>query len=119
MKASRLFASTIFIFLMTGFVHHAHAATINVSTTNDVINSTDGFCSLREAVIAANTNAASGLAVGECPAGDNGSTDTINLAANQTYSLTIDGADEDSSVTGDLDIADNTAALDLILNGNG
>jgi len=66
-----------------------HAATINVTTVNDVI-ANDGSCSLREAVIAANNNAVSGAAAGECAAGEPVATaiDTINLPAG-TYTLAI------------------------------
>jgi len=55
----------------------AYAATISVNTTADTM-AVDGFCSLREAIQAANTN----LAVNECSAGDVG-LDTIefNLGA--------------------------------------
>src|SRR4030066_2528380 len=42
--------------------------TIRVSTPDDVV-ADDGVSSLREAVIAANTNTASGAAAGECRAG--------------------------------------------------
>jgi CSLREA domain-containing protein len=48
------------------FAVPAGAATISVNTTNDTI-ADDGFCSLREAVIAANTNTTSGVTAGECP----------------------------------------------------
>lgn len=52
------------------------AATINVNTTaNDIAN--DGFCSVREAVESANTNASSGAAAGECAAGSGA--DTIDI----------------------------------------
>lgn len=57
----------------------AQAATIAPSTRADVINPDDGTCSLREAVIAANTDTSSGAAPGECPAGSG--TDTIALTA--------------------------------------
>jgi CSLREA domain-containing protein len=46
----------------------AGAATITVNTTADS-SADDGSCTLREAVTAANTDTASGAAVGECPAG--------------------------------------------------
>ncbi len=54
------------------------AATIDVSAAtagvgNDEATDTDGLCGLREAVIAANTNAV----VGPCPAGTAGS-DTVS-----------------------------------------
>ncbi|MEO8431422.1 MAG: CSLREA domain-containing protein [Acidobacteriota bacterium] len=53
----------------------ARAATITVNSTLDAA-ANDGQCTLREAIIAGNTNAASGGAAGECAAGDAGS-DTI------------------------------------------
>ena len=74
---------------------------MNVNTTNDVINPNDNLCSLREAVIAANTNTASGGGPNECPAGT--IVDTINLQAAR-YDLTIVGTGEDAAATGDLDI---------------
>lgn len=77
------------------------SATITVTTTQDVLNGNDGVCSLREAIIAANTDTASGPATGECPAG-NGA-DMINLPAG-VFTLTIAGSNEDASATGDLDI---------------
>lgn len=47
------------------------AGTITVNTTADTV-ANDGFCSLREAIIAANTNTASGTLPGECAAGQAG-----------------------------------------------
>src|SRR5262245_35833169 len=55
------------------------AATITVNSTSDSINATDGLCTLREAIIAANTNTASGGVAGECIAGTAGA-DTIQFA---------------------------------------
>ena len=62
-------------------------------------NIDNGNCTLREAVIAANTDSAVDL----CPAG-NGA-DTIVLAAG-TYQLTIPGQGEDAAMSGDLDVQD-------------
>ena len=76
------------------------AATIAVTTTVDELN-TDGDCSLREAVRAANTN----LAVDACAAGQNAQTDTITVPAG-TYTLTVAGNDNDAA-GGDLDLRDN------------
>ena len=77
------------------------ATTITVNNTADKI-STDGFCTLREAIIAANKDLASSSGAGECPAGSGA--DTIVLPAG-TYTLTrTDNGNEDSSSTGDLDI---------------
>ena len=84
----------------------ARAAIIAVNTTADE-NNTDGDCSLREAIIAANTD----TAVDACPAG-NGA-DRINLPSG-AYTLTLAGASEDAAQTGDLDIT-----ADLVLVGAG
>ncbi|MCX6028722.1 MAG: CSLREA domain-containing protein [Chloroflexi bacterium] len=73
--------------------------TIRVNTTDDELNS-DGDCSLREAIQAANLNAA----VDACPAGHGD--DTIELPAGY-YLLQLPGAGEDANVTGDLDIRSN------------
>lgn len=78
----------------------ALAADITVNTTEDETNF-DGECSLREAIIAANTDAAAGA----CSAGSG--PDTITVPAG-TYTLSIDGANEDATSTGDLDINGTT-----------
>ena len=57
------------------------AATITVNSLSDVANASDGLCTLREAVTAANNNVASGAAVGECAAGGSSGSDTIDLTA--------------------------------------
>lgn len=74
----------------------APMATIMVTTNSDELNS-DGDCSLREALRAANTN----TAVDACPAGSG--TDVISIPAG-TYVLTLAGSNEDAGLTGDLDI---------------
>ncbi len=73
----------------------ALASTLTVTTTADELNS-DGDCSLREAVQAANTDAA----VDACTAGSG--PDMISLSAG-TYALSIIGR-EDANAAGDLDI---------------
>ena len=45
------------------------ATTITVTSTSDALNGADGVCTLREALLAASTNTASGGAAGECAAG--------------------------------------------------
>jgi CSLREA domain-containing protein len=90
----------------------AEAAPIAVTTTTDELN-TDGDCSLREAIRAANTNAA----VDDCDAGENAQTDTITVPAG-TYTLTVPGNDNDAAV-GDLDLRDNAAIDDLVIAGAG
>ena len=75
----------------------ASAATITVTTTADDV-ATNGNCTLREAVLAANHD----VAVDKCAKGSGA--DTINLGAG-TYKLTLAGAGDDQSLTGDLDVA--------------
>jgi CSLREA domain-containing protein len=59
----------------------AAASTITVNSTADTVNATDGLCTLREAIIAANTNTPSGVVAGECAAGQASPTvDTIAFA---------------------------------------
>jgi CSLREA domain-containing protein len=85
----------------------AAAATIDVTTNVDSV-SNDGVCSLREAILSANTD----TAIGGCTAGSGA--DVVVLGATQTYRLTISGANEDAGNTGDLDITQ-----DLSIEGNG
>jgi CSLREA domain-containing protein len=69
------------------------AATIDVTTTADDVIADDGKCSLREAVISANTNPLVAPAAGECANGEAVPTiDVINIPAG-TYSLTFDPVD--------------------------
>ncbi|NWG07296.1 MAG: hypothetical protein HXY35_11505 [Chloroflexi bacterium] len=117
---------TILVILFTiGTLYASHpasaAATIAVTTTTDSL-AEDGLCSLREAVISANTD----TATGNCPAG-NGA-DVIVFDASlpdpAVFSLTLTGANEDSAATGDLDL---TGALHIqgagteriVIDGNG
>ena len=81
------------------------ATTITVTTTDDdtIVN---GNCTLREAIIAANTD----TAVDNCPAGMSGA-DTINLAAG-VYTIGTTGNPTDTPFIGDFDITD-----DLNING--
>ena len=80
-------------------VEFASATTFAVTKTADTQDGTcDADCSLREAVIAANSNPGP---------------DVIQLAVG-TYQLTITGKDEDGSLTGDLDVTD-----DLVIEGAG
>jgi len=76
-------------------------AAITVTTEEDELNG-DGDCSLREAIQAANTNAA----VDDCPAGSPINPDTI-IVPSGAYTLTLTGANEDDNATGDLDILED------------
>jgi len=65
------------------------AATITVNSVADVI-ANDGQCTFREALIAANSNTASGGAAGECAGGDAG-LDTIafNIPGSSPHTITL------------------------------
>ncbi|MCB0035907.1 MAG: CSLREA domain-containing protein, partial [Anaerolineales bacterium] len=108
-KTSYLFILFILTVLVFGTQQTVYAAAITVNSAADVI-ADDGQCTLREAIIAANTDTASGVSVGECAAGD--AVDTITVPAN-TYNLTLVGAD-DTAAAGDLDIT-----ADITITGAG
>ena len=95
-----------FVVLLAGLAvcAPASAATISVTTPTDGF-ATDGQCSLREAIHAANGDApADG-----CTPGDALGTDTISLPGG-TYTLTS-GASDDTNAAGDLDIDSNVALV--------
>ena len=75
------------------------AASIVVNTTDDEVNF-DGDCSLREAIIAANTD----TAVSGCAAGSGADVITIPFGI---YNLTVTGTGEDEAAVGDLDILES------------
>lgn len=84
---------------------HAQGTIITVTTYSDELNSSNnGKCSLREAVRAANADAA----VGGCPAGNG--TDTIVLKSGR-YRLTRTGRGEDDAAKGDLDLRGTLAIV--------
>jgi CSLREA domain-containing protein len=83
-----------------------HANVINVNTTVDDVT-VNGNCTLREAIIAANTD----TAVDGC---DAGSGDDVITLPSGTYTLTLAGAGEDGALTGDLDLTAN-----VTINGGG
>ena len=94
----------------------AAGATINVNTTADELNA-DSDCSLREAVQAANTDAA----VDGCTAGTGA--DTVVLPAG-IYVLTRIGANEGANASGDLDVLsditiEGAGAATTVIDGNG
>ncbi|MDN5925085.1 MAG: CSLREA domain-containing protein, partial [Xanthomonadales bacterium] len=63
---SHWFKLHTFVIVLAVFGLPASAATITVNTTQDVIDSNDGLCSLREAITAVNTGNFSGNVTGEC-----------------------------------------------------
>lgn len=105
--------------LLGAFPVHA-AGMITVTTTLDQI-ADDGQCSLREAVIAANTD----TATGGCAAGSGADTIVFDtsLPAPATFTLTLTGANEDASASGDLDLTgiltiQGADANRIIIDGN-
>jgi CSLREA domain-containing protein len=97
----------------------AMAVKIKVNSTADVI-ADDGYCTLREAVIAANTDTALWSTEGECPAGYGA--DKIVLKSG-VYMFAIGGPYEDNAQAGDLDILDDLTiagkgASETIIDGN-
>jgi len=99
-----IFFVASFLFLTTLAATSVHAADIFVTTDVDEIIE-NGICSLREAVISANTD----QPIGGCHTG-NGA-DTIYLEDYTVYTLSIIGANEDASLTGDLDITDDLTII--------
>ena len=98
-----------FLFTFIGSSQTVHAASLTVTTTDDELN-TDGDCSLREAIQAANTD----TAVDACFAGSGA--DTIVVPAG-TYLLSIsvfEDAPEYDNQQGDLDISS-----DVTIQGGG
>ena len=76
---------------------HAQAETlIQVTTTADDADA-NGNCTLREAIIAANTDAGRDGCAG-------GSGSDVILLAPGTYALSLTGSNEDAAFTGDLDV---------------
>lgn len=91
-----------------GFARAAQAATITVNTTTDEYN-TGVSCSLREAIQAANNDAA----FGGCPAGSGA--DTITFGVNGTFLITLSpGPDENANAAGDFDLLSS-----MTIQGNG
>ncbi len=94
------------------------AATITVNSTADDQNN-DGECTLREAIVASNTDTASGAAVGECTAGSGADTiefdisgtglKTIHISSGMptiTRTVTIDGYTQTDAVVNNADFPD-------------
>jgi CSLREA domain-containing protein len=107
------------------------AATITVTSTADV-SANDALCTMREAIVAANTHLPSGLLPGECAAGSAGldtiaflipgsGVQTISLATNLPSiiePLTIDGYTQPLSTANTLAMGDNATIL-IALSGSG
>lgn len=101
----RIFTTSLLLLMILPLkTQPVYALNITVNTADDELNS-DGDCSLREAIQAANTD----TVIDACTAGSGN--DTITIPAG-IYTLSILGANENFNATGDLDIRS-----DLTLNG--
>src|SRR5215212_12159200 len=114
---SRLLVALALVAAMLSIAQPAYTASITVSTAADEFNTTGtgAGCSLREAIQAANTDAA----FGGCSAG--AGPDTINVPAG-TYTLSLTGI-EDANHSGDLDVSSSmtiagAGAGSTIIDGN-
>ncbi len=92
--------------LLASLPYAAQATTIEVDTLADQYGGDTAHCSLREALQAANTDAA----FGGCVAGSG--TDLISLGAG-IHVLTRSGRDEDANATGDLDVTSSVVVLGI------
>ena len=95
------------------FAPGARAATITPTVTTDDLTN-NGNCTLREAVQAASGNGT----VDQCEAGDATAPDEI-LLTQPLYDLTLSGANEDSNLTGDLDVFLGVASPLTIIGDDG
>src|SRR5262249_14974698 len=84
------------------------ASTITVNSLSDVANATDGLCTLREAITAANSNTASGAIAGECAAGSSSGSDAIDMTG---LAGTINLTSALPQITGDTTITGPPSAL--------
>lgn len=84
------------VILTLGRISPTYAAGITVNSVADNVGD-DGVCTLREAIIAANSDTASGGALGECAAGSG--PDTIAFSVTGTITLTSALPDITTSIT--------------------
>lgn len=80
----------------------AAGTTITVNSRLDGDPADDGLCTLREAIMAANDNKASGSTEGECAAGSSSEADTIDLEIGGTLTLSsaLPAITEDVTIQG-------------------
>lgn len=100
--AGRLNLQAAYQWLVASGIAPQTGSAIVVDTTADVL-ADDAFCSLREAILSANSDSA----VGGCTAGGGGDTITFDpaLPRPSIFTLARAGAGEDGAMAGDLDIA--------------
>ena len=104
----RIFGATVLPLALIAWATSAHAATISVNTLLDTAG-LDGFCTLREAIVAANTD----TAVNECPGGSAADTITFSVSGVITLDSTLGQLEIGSNIT-----LDGTGQ-NVTLSGNG
>lgn len=91
------------VWMENGAVTQAPGSIITVNSTSELANGSDGLCTLREAIAAANNNTASGVTAGECAAGSSTGSDAIDLTGlTGTISITsvLPNISSDATITG-------------------
>ena len=125
-RSGRLLVTGLLFLLFSAAISlrlaQAQPAGIVVNSFSDQIKSYDGVCTLREAVIAANSDRPSGSKAGECVPAHGPDTILLNPGV---YTLgRADSGDDDACSTGDLDITSDisirprSAGL-VVISGNG
>jgi CSLREA domain-containing protein len=111
MDKFRLMSFFVILAMLFSFanVSPAHAAVGIVVNSDADIVADDGFCTLREAITAANSDSASGATFGECAAGVGA--DSIIFAADYTITLVVLQL---PVVTSELTITGNGAANSIV-----
>ena len=100
------FKHTLHSLILFTFCLPAFAANITVTDLGDDNTRDNGTCTLREAIIAANT----GNSFDACNSGFIGH-DTITIGVPGTITLSIRGSGENDGMTGDLDIDDDVTII--------
>ena len=106
-----ILTAVFFIVWMMALPDILNAATITVNTAVDELDEPDpnDYCSLREAILSANSD----QAIGGCTTGSGSDSIIFDPDIPGPFTLSIPGRNEDECATGDLDITD-----DVTINGN-
>jgi CSLREA domain-containing protein len=106
-------ASLLLVLGTAALPAQAQSITIKTVNTTEDEDNTDGDCSLREAIQAANTNAA----VDACTAGSSTEEDTIGFALGTSATITLDS--QLPNITDAAGLAINGGQADIAINGQG
>ena len=103
-RVAALLAGVLLAVSVAGVVSAQGGTVIEVNSYEDNLKSNDGACTLREAILSANSGL-SGKIAGECAAGSGD--DTILLPPGRYTLSRSNSGSEDAPTTGDLDISGN------------